>query len=94
MDAQMDKAAFLATLRAKHAEWEALLAEVGEARMVQPGVAGEWSVKDIVAHVTWGEREMAGMERAAPHVIWSSTPINVSKRPEITSTVAHRRGFP
>lgn len=61
MDTRMDKAVFLETLRTKRAEWEALLAEVGEARMTQPGVAGEWSIKDVIAHVAWGEREMVGV---------------------------------
>ncbi len=60
----MDKATFLGTLRTKRAEWETLLAEVGEARMTQPGAAGEWSVKDIIAHVAWGEREMVGVLQA------------------------------
>jgi DinB superfamily len=50
----MDKATFI----------EALLAEVGEARMLQPGAAGEWSVKDVIAHVMWGEREMVGVMQA------------------------------
>ncbi|MGZ3716180.1 MAG: DinB family protein [Ktedonobacterales bacterium] len=62
----IDKATFLATLRRERAAWDALLAEaseMGEARMSQPGVNGAWSVKDIVAHVTWYEREMVGMLR-------------------------------
>lgn len=56
----MDKATFLETLRSARAEWESLLAEIGEERMLQVGATGEWSVKDVIAHVMWGEREMAG----------------------------------
>ena len=26
-------------------------------RLTEPGVAGDWSVKDIIAHVTWWEEE-------------------------------------
>ena len=29
--------------------------------MLPPGAAGEWSVKDVIAHVMWGEREMVGV---------------------------------
>jgi ketosteroid isomerase-like protein len=58
MDEQMTKASLLETLQAKRAEWDALLAEVPEARMTEPGVAGEWSVKDIIAHLTRYERWM------------------------------------
>jgi uncharacterized protein (TIGR03083 family) len=57
----MDKTTFLEQLRSARAEWEALLDEVGEERMAEPGANGEWSVKDVVAHVLWGEREMVGV---------------------------------
>ena len=56
MDDRMSKPELLAMLRSKRAEWDALLAEVPPAQMVEPGVAGEWSVKDIVAHLTYHER--------------------------------------
>ncbi len=59
----MDKTQFLSAVRADWARWQAVLDEVGEARMTQPGAAGEWSVKDIVAHLTWFEREMVGVIR-------------------------------
>jgi hypothetical protein len=29
--------------------------------MTIPGALGKWSVKDLVAHITWSEREMVGM---------------------------------
>lgn len=40
------------TLRAERARWNALLAHVGMDRMDVPGVDGEWSVKQMVAHLT------------------------------------------
>ncbi len=58
----MTRAELLDRVRVGWEAWQALLAEVGEARMLEPGV-GSWSVKDIVAHVTWGEREMVGVLR-------------------------------
>ena len=47
-------------------EWEALLAEVQPAEMELPALAGEWSLKDLVAHIAWFENQMVGMltERA------------------------------
>lgn len=50
------KTQLLETLKSRRAEWDALLASVGEARMDIPGAAGHWSVKDIVSHVTAYER--------------------------------------
>src|SRR2546430_1161158 len=52
----MTSARLLSIMRTERAEWEALLAQVGEARMTEPGVEGQWSVKDIVAHLTWYDR--------------------------------------
>jgi hypothetical protein len=43
-------------LKAERAQWNALLAEVGIDRMEIPGVEGTWSVKELVAHLTWYER--------------------------------------
>jgi hypothetical protein len=63
MDAPMTRATFLDSLRSGHADWEALLAQIDADGMVLPGVEGEWSVKDIIAHVTWHEREMLGVLR-------------------------------
>jgi len=60
----MNKSEWLGTLQTERAQWDALVAEVGQARMTQPGAAGEWSVKDVIAHVTWFEREMVGVLRA------------------------------
>ena len=52
----MDRIKLLNMIRTERARWETLLAEMGEAQMTQGGVEGEWSVKDIVAHVTAYER--------------------------------------
>jgi len=32
-------------------------AGLSDSQMTQPGVTGKWSVKDIIAHVTWWEEE-------------------------------------
>jgi 2',3'-cyclic-nucleotide 2'-phosphodiesterase (5'-nucleotidase family) len=55
----MTKTKLLDTLRSRRAEWDALLESVPIERMAEPGVAGEWSVRDIVAHLTYYERWIA-----------------------------------
>jgi uncharacterized protein (TIGR03083 family) len=52
MEQPITKASLLQELRAARAEWDALMAEVGEGRMTEPGAAGDWSVKDVIAHLT------------------------------------------
>ena len=80
----MDKATLLKTLTETRAAWEALLAQIDEERMFQPGAAGNWSVKDVIAHVTWGESEIAPVLRT--HVLAGSDLWNLSddERNEIT----------
>lgn len=52
----MSKSTLLEKIDAVRAEWDALIATVPEARMTEPGAAGEWSVKDVLAHVAVYER--------------------------------------
>jgi hypothetical protein len=59
----MNRAEFLDALRKGRAEWEALISGIDRARMEIPGVEGDWSIKDIIAHVTWYEREMIEVAR-------------------------------
>lgn len=56
----MTKTEFLQRQRDAHTDWERLLATIPTSRMLDV-VAGGWTVKDIIAHVTWGEREMVGV---------------------------------
>jgi hypothetical protein len=60
-----DKATLLARLETARADWERLLVEVGLPRMSTPGVEGDWSVKDIMAHVAAYERWTAAHVAAA-----------------------------
>lgn len=55
-DAPMTGARLAGILRDERARWNALLAQVSQDRMEEPGVEGEWSVKELVAHLTWYER--------------------------------------
>ena len=44
--------------------WDAFQSAISHcdwSKLELPGVEGTWSVKDILAHVTWFEREMVGM---------------------------------
>ena len=62
----MNKSKLIETLRNERQAWDVLLAEVAPHRMTESGLAGTWTVKDIIAHVSWYERETAMMveERA------------------------------
>ena len=55
---------FLNEVQTATREWDALLTQISPERMTLPGASGEWSIKDIAVHVSWGENEMVGMLRA------------------------------
>lgn len=62
----MNKQELIAKVEEAQSKWQSLLSEVGEARMEEPGVAGDWSVKDIIAHIAaWEGRVLARMESEA-----------------------------
>lgn len=54
----MTGARLVGLLDAERTRWHALLAQVGAARMEEPGVEGTWSVKELVAHLTFYERRV------------------------------------
>src|SRR5438132_11775279 len=59
----MDREAFFGQLASERRNWDEIVGRVPRERMTEPMVPGGWSVKDVVAHVTWSEREMIGVLR-------------------------------
>ena len=61
----MNKSELLDWMEEEYQQWEALLDQIGPERMEQPGVNGDWSMKDIVAHLTgWQPRVNASLQSA------------------------------
>ena len=61
----MNKSEFLNWLRAEYQQWQILLDQIGPHRTDQPGVAGDWSMKEVVAHLTgWQPRLTARLQAA------------------------------
>ena len=61
----MNKTELLQWLQEEYKAWQALMDEIGPARMEQPGVAAHWSVKDIVAHLNGWQPKLIGRLQAA-----------------------------
>lgn len=89
----MSKAEFLRDLDEENRQWESLLNSFDETRMEQPGVAGHWSIKDIVAHITsWRRRTVARLQAVAkgepePGPMW---PENLTDDDEINAWLYER----
>jgi hypothetical protein len=49
----------------ENGRWEVLLGQIGPSRMDQPGVNGDWSMKDVVAHLTGWNRWLVSRLQAA-----------------------------
>jgi uncharacterized protein (TIGR03083 family) len=59
------KAELLERIDRERDAWRTLVAEVGSDRMEEPGPMGEWSFKDLAAHLLgWRERTIARLEAA------------------------------
>jgi hypothetical protein len=76
----MTKTKILDLTRSEREILEATLDQLSEAQMTQPGVENDWSVKDILAHITdwekrmmqWIEESLQGQtpEQPAPGMTW------------------------
>lgn len=64
MDEPIRKSQFLERIRHSRTAWEAALAPLDAAQWTQARPPGQWSVKDMVAHITWHEREMINVLQA------------------------------
>ena len=73
----MDKREFIEHVQSDRQLWDELLSQVPDDLMLEPGVEGDWSTKDVLAHVTWYEREMVGMlkSRALVGSDWWALPL-------------------
>ena len=73
----MDKLEFIDRVKSERERWNELMACVPDDLMLKPGVEGDWSAKDVLAHVMWYEREMIGMlkSRALVGSDWWALPL-------------------
>jgi hypothetical protein len=53
----MNRQQVLKRLDVAWATFEESYAGLSDAQLLMPGVTGQWSVRDIIAHVTWWEEE-------------------------------------
>lgn len=63
METPANKIALLNAMAEGRREWEALLAQVDDAAMREPGVEGVWSVQEILAHVAGFEEYATALLR-------------------------------
>jgi len=68
MTSSITKAALLERIERERRLWDDLVAEIGENRMLQPGATGDWSFKDVVAHLNgWRIATLARLAAARDH---------------------------
>jgi hypothetical protein len=64
MAEQMDKSKLLNEIRTGYSAFEAVLAPLSAKQMTTPGVNGQWSIKDNIAHLNAWQRRLINMLRA------------------------------
>ncbi len=57
----MTKEELLDRVRTGRLEWDEAVAALSDAQIEQPGLAGGWSVKTVLAHMAWWERRLANI---------------------------------
>jgi hypothetical protein len=59
------KSELLAQIERERVFWEQLVVEVGEEHMLEPGATGDWTFKDVVAHLNgWRSKTLARLDAA------------------------------
>lgn len=61
---RVTKESLLATIRADRMAFDEVVGAVPRTRLTEPLLPGGWSVKDVLAHIAWGDREAVGVIRA------------------------------
>jgi hypothetical protein len=90
MNSSITRAQLIGMIQCARADWETLLAGIPQAWMTEPGVAGEWSIKDIVAHIAWGERE--SLEVMQAHALVGSELWQLPEDERNAAVFEHNRG--
>jgi hypothetical protein len=63
---EADREALIERIEGVRERWRRLVADVGPDRVEQPGAMGDWTFKDVAAHLTaWRRRTVARLEAAA-----------------------------
>jgi uncharacterized damage-inducible protein DinB len=62
-EVSMNRTEFLDKVDTARRQWEEAVAHVPEDRLTEPSLADAWSIKDLIGHVLWYEREMINVIR-------------------------------
>lgn len=71
LNQNMNQRELLSKLEKSWAGFKESYSGLTDAQMTQPGVTGDWSVKDILAHVSWWEEEAL---KHLPHILQGIRP--------------------
>ena len=78
----MEKGEFLNLLQNAHQAWEKFLAQIPADKYDIPGEPGAWAMKDVIAHITWYDREMVDLliSRTLAGSDWWNLPLDERNR--------------
>jgi hypothetical protein len=63
METSPSKSELVKAIKVDYQAWEKSLAQFDDDQMIHVKI-GEWTIKDIIAHITWHEKEMVGLLEA------------------------------
>jgi uncharacterized protein (TIGR03083 family) len=81
----------LEQIRAERAQWQDLVTEIGPERMGRPGPMGDWTFKDLAAHLTgWRARTIARIKAGPGREPASAWPAHLTEDNEINQWIYER----
>ncbi len=75
METLLDKPAILNKVQAEYQALEDLLVSLDGWQLTTPGIVGEWSIKDVLAHLTVWQKRLLLILQAALQGVEPETPV-------------------
>jgi len=76
MEEQMNKRLLLDKIRSRQIDFEQVITPLSEEQLTMPGVNGDWSIKDVLAHlVSWQKRTIDRLDAAAQNKEPTTPPV-------------------
>lgn len=63
LDQEIDKHKLVRLVTETRSTWDDLVKPLQDDQMLERGVSGHWTLKDVIAHLTWHEREIVNVLR-------------------------------
>lgn len=89
----MNKTTFLKKIRYRRDKWNTLIETIINNGFKEVMISNHWSVKDVIAHITWYDKELTNalqQKSIVDNIFWN---MQINKRNEMIFQKTHEQSF-